>query len=518
MRLVMKLNVAFHYQVYFVPHRGIKERSDWRASETEIDIREIDRAAVKTVFRVGTLPAGRTGEPRWKFDDPYCAKPDGSMREIVSYDGALWVEAMPVQNVVTPLTDDAGKGTPFENLGLRATKKPDHKGELPAVLKSPDQLIRSWGGPLRSLRDDDGARVRESLEKRARSTVLIDGTIYVRCHEPILYIGNNGYGKSAIKFGAVDRYGSINGSDIASYRGLLQGDDARAYYYNLNEEQTGLAHLVEKHPDDEVVRVAQVEVVDPNAVTATPHIRGVLTSATSALTQLWAYPMAMLPDHLERAIELRDALSESWYQITPRLLRALQDVASMPQPTSAQLDRWRKLAECRPHQPHRPGEHDRSGRNEASRACQIIAHLEQRTKASEFAAIALRRFTSRPKGLSWEDRALQLNFYGEEVELWSVELLSLDAIKAIARNIGLDASPVLAAIADGGRAFAVGTATAEDWNSAQAIVAAVQEDGRFTVSGGESQHRKLIEQHIVAALDLDPHLAQDRAASMEMAP
>lgn len=513
----MKLKVAFHYQVYFVPHRAIKERSDWRAAETEIEIREIDRAAVKTVFRVGTLPAGRTTEPRWKFDDPYCAKPDGSMREIISYDGALWVEAMPAESVVAPLMDDAGKDTPFENLGLRATKMRDHKGELPAVLKSTDELPQRWGGPLRTLKDDSGARVKESIDRRARSTIVIDGTIYVRCHEPILYIGNN-YGKSALNFGVVDRYSSAGDRDIASFRGF-QSDDAKTYYYNLNEEQVGLAELIKRHPETEVVRVAQVEVVDPTAVAATPHVKGILANATFALTQLWAYPMAMLPDHLERAIELRDALSVSWNQVTPRLVGALQDVASMPQLASGQLDRWKKLAEARPYQPHRPGEHEHGGRNEPSRASQIVAHLEQRAKAAEFAARALRRFENRPEELSWEHRALQLNHFVQEGDdIWSTELLSAEAIRSIAEKLKVDPSPMLAAVLKGGRVFAVGRGETEDTSSPQTLVTAILQNDRFVVSGGVLEHRNLVEEHIAAALELEPHLAPTRTASLEMAP
>lgn len=503
----MKVKVPFHYLVYYTPFRKQNSHSTYFAAETEIEIREVPRAATKTVLRVGTVPNGRPGRPEWKFNDPYCAKPDGSMREIVSFEDGLWVESLPFADVAKSLAEDAGKVGPFATIGLRATTKPDASGQLPEVTHSRDELERSLRASLRSFSDDGGAQMRSAIERRARATIVVDETVYVRCREPVLHIDRR-WGRSAIKFAANGHF--VRDIDLAGYCGSAEDEE---HHYNLNEERAGIAEVKRRHPEAEFERIAMVEIIDASVIRATPHVDAVLAHARHACTELWRFPLAMLPDTVDRAVELRDALSASEKQITPRLLRALEDIESLPEPAEQQLDRWAKQAATRP---NRPGEHGTS-QPIPSRASQIIRHIERRSRAIAHAADALRRFRCRPSGLSWEARAFAHNVHRAADDMRSVELISAGIVELMASQIGVSAKPLLETAERGGRVFAVIEGEHQIWNPPLALVCAEARHGDLQVEDAGPEHACLVRQHIATALAAEPHLAPAREQPMEMA-
>jgi hypothetical protein len=330
----------------------------------------------------------------------------------------------------------------------------------------------------------------------------------------VLYIDQK-YGPSSVKFGKSAT--SYQDSDLAGYSKGSAWDGAKAHYYNLAEAGIGLAALKRRYPDEEVETIAVFEIVDPSAIRQTPHVNAVVALAHEALDELWRHPMSLLPDAVESAVKLRDTLSESGDQITPQLLRALEVVASLPELSPAQLDRWKQLAETRPKRPDWSGDHNR-GSSEASRASEIVTHHELRTKAAEFARAALRRFEARPAGMSWEDRALGLNSLQDpESGLFSVELLSQGKVIEFAGRLSNDDAPLLDEVARGGRVFAI--EKQEQYStSIIALLSASMTEGGLEVQGGIPEHRALIERHISSALALEPHLAPDQAPALEMIP
>ncbi|MGY3581835.1 hypothetical protein ACVIGB_000094 [Bradyrhizobium sp. USDA 4341] len=507
----MKFQLKFQYPVQFKPARAIKTRAAYFPATGEIEIPEVPRSSVKTVFRVGTLPGARQNQdpPKWSFEDAFCAKPDGSLREIVLFDGALYVESVSVEAAAASLAADSLNKGLFAGLHLNIP----HDSEAAGNARSRSELERRHPTPFRMYSDDGGEKVRQKLERRARSFMAIDDKIYVRCHEPVLYIDRK-FGSAAVKFGKAAR--SFDGSDVAGYNGLVW-DDARSHYYSLTESEFGRAELKRRHPDDEVQTIATFEIVDPTAVRATPYVDAVVTLAHQALKKLWEHPLSLLPDAIECAVALRDTLSESGDQVTPRLLRTLEVVASLPELSPQQTERWKQLAEVRPKRPEWSGERY-PGNFEPSRAAMVVDHLELRTQAAEFARDALRRYQNRPTELGWEDRAFGLNMLRDtDGRISSVELLSQGKLFEIASRLNVDATGMLDEIARGGRVFAIREQGGYSTSEHALLVASLREDG-LQVRYGTPEHRALVERHIAAALESEPHLAPAPTPILEMSP
>lgn len=505
----MKFKLAFRYAVGFKPYRMIKTRTAYFPSQGEIEVPEIDRSAVKTVFRVGTLAAGRQGIAKWEFEDAFCAKPDGSKREIVALNDELYVEGVPVEDAVASLATNCIDHPLFDGLWLPKPRDSEPAGKG----STREQLERTHPTPFREYSDDGGAQVRQRLEQRARAFVVLDGKIYVRCHEPILYIDRR-YGEAAFKFG---KNGPSSGnSDLAGFQGY-QWDEAVGHYYNLNEADIGLAELRRRHPDAEIKQIADVEVLDPSMVRATPHAKAVVSHAHAALKQLWQQPLSMLPDAIDRAVELRDALTTAGDQITPRLLKAIESVAMLPEPPAQQLERWTNLAEARPRRPTWSGDHENE-RETPSRAAEIIQHQNLRKQATAHANDAVMRYSLRPAGMSWEDRAFEINSFSDpKNNLTSVEILSLSKLDEVAHALQADPEPLRYELEAGSRVFLVMAREAYA-SSPRGLVAACPADGGFRVVFGDLEYRTIVECHLAAALGAEPHLAPEEAQPLEMTP
>jgi hypothetical protein len=366
----------------------------------------------------------------------------------VSFDDALFVESVSIDEATASLGTNALKHGLFDGLYLGIPSDVEHAGNA----RSRTELERKFPTPFRMYVDDGGEKVKQRLDRRAQAFLAIDDKIYVRCHEPVLYFDKK-YGPSSVKFGKSGT--SYQDSNLAGYSKGSAWEGARAHYYSLEEAELGLAELTRRYPNDEIQTIATFEIVDPSAIRQTPHVDAVVALAHQALDELWRHPMSLLPDAIESAVMLRDSLSEADDQVTPRLLKALEIVASLPALSTPQLDRWKQLAEARPKRPDWSGERDR-GSSDASRAAEVVEHHELRAKAAEFAGAALRRFEARPVGVSWEDRAVDPNIFRDtESQLLSVELLSQGKVIELAGRLDVDGAPLLREIARGGRVFAI---------------------------------------------------------------
>lgn len=510
----MKAKVPFHYQIDYKGERQVKARHAYFAAEAEIEFREVERAEVRTVMRAAKMPNER--ERDWHFADPLTAPAGGGLREIVLFEGDLWIEAVPAADTVAKLETRGGEGTPFlprysGTRLLQDTTNPDvHKRTIIYSTESEIEALcfRSERARLKTFHDDGGERTRADLQRTAEAFIAIDGMLYARFREPLLRIGGR-YSEKSVEFCGT-RYGSLYGSGPKCAeldRSVFEEEQAMTW--SLTEEAVGRAEWLRAN-GEEVVPNVRFEVLDPDVLTACPHVGVFLYLATSALGQLWANPLALRHGVLEAAVELRDALADCGSQITPRLRRAVEDVAAIAPLPAEDAELWSRRAAGRPQMKTHHGHYHHGDRTPLTRASQIVAHADVHMAAAATAARALRRLEMRNPRLSWEERALEVHALegrtAEGLKIVSYELLSAQAVAKHARALDVRPDAAIRVARDENvRIFAVGAGR----DARQpALMALVDEEPDGTLSirsllhGGEPPDPaaiELLDRHLVAA-------------------
>jgi hypothetical protein len=513
----MKATFPIHYAVSYIPAKCSNNRYVYFASEATVEFRSVPRDAVRTVMRAGKLPqADREAPDAWHFKDPLVPRPDGGMREIVRFEDELWIEAVPVAETIEGLEKNAGKGTPFlpkysgEAL-LRNTSHHLQPCQQTRIYSDRYQIERMERKTLRVYKNDGGDAMRQRLQRTADAFIEIDGMLYARCREPMLRIGGR-YSEKSIEFCGPPRQYKVRTQKKYAESERSVFDEERAMTWSLSESAAGISEW--KRTESETVRPLVIyEVLDPEILTACPHVASFLYLATCALRSLWANPMALRHGVLEPAIELRDALGACGQQITPRLRRAVEEVARIPPLAEDDATLWRRRAEGRPRMKTYNGQHHSGNDLPLTRASQIVTHAADHTKATEFATRALRRLEMRNQRLSWEERALELNsFAGDGIV--SYELLSSQAVVQHAEALGVRPEEAIrAARDDGAPAFAVRSGMD---CAGPRLIAVIDEapDGSLSIRSILNDNAseapaavELLEQHLAAAAPGAPTVA-----------
>jgi hypothetical protein len=343
--------------------------------------------------------------------------------------------------------------------------------------------------------------------------------LYARCREPALKIGSHYDHETSSAFvGSRSGGFPFSGARYANTDNYLS-DAELPMVWSLSEEKTG--HDEARRDGRRIRAGVAVEVVDPEVLTACPHVAAFLSLAAASLKMLWANPMALRHGVLEHAVELRDALSSCRRQITPRLRRVVEEVAAIGPLPVDEAELWRRRAEGRPRMLTHNGLHHYGRDLPLTRASQVVAHAGDHVRAAEFAARALRRLEVRNHRLSWEERAVETNSMEDGGHV-SCELLSSQAVALHAGRIGVHPRAAIAAARDGGaRIFAAGPASDR---FVPDIVAVVDEGPDGTLSVREvlrgrgpdrPESAALLERHLAAAAaELAPERAAVRAPGM----
>lgn len=510
----MKAHVPFHYYVSYKPVRAIKDRHATFASEGLIEFRSVARDAVRTVMRAGKLPGDgdRACDREWHFENPLVPLPNGDMREVVLFEDNLWIEAVPAADTIEKLEKHAGKGTPFltRYAGEALLKESDNPNFLPhqrpvifTDRQQVEQMVwRMQKAKLRTFEDDGGDAVRRRLQRTADAFIEIDGMFYARFREPMLRIGGR-YSEKSIEFcGSRDNVDHPSRLKYAAASGSVF-EEERAMLWSLSEEVAGCSEW--RRNENEVIKTqVRYDVLDPDVLVACPHIEAFLYSATSTLRALWAHPLALHHGVINQAVELRDALAACGNQITPRLRRAVEEVARITPLPAEEVDLWRQRAAGRPRMLTHRGYLHHGSEVPLTRASQVIAYVNAHVEAAESAQRALRRLDLRNRRLSWEERALEINTCPGD-GLVSYELLSCQAVAQHATKLGVRSETAIrAARYEDARVFAVGRGMD---SVGPVLIAVVDEapDGSLsirTVHSGEPPEAdalELLERHMAAA-------------------
>jgi len=472
-RPAMKLRIAFHYAIKYVPFRCFNDRTAIGAGETEVEIREASGRDAHVAFRVGN----HKGFDSYGANDRmFDRKPDGGMREIRAHEGKLYVEAENALGLQDRIDADVN-ATVFAPCRARVDMENDPRhGRKVTTLEA---IRREQREPLKSADDDKGAAMVESLRKRASQLLVVDGVIYQRCVEPVLKMdvqyGRRAYVAPRPKPGHV-------GWDHRE----IWGDDRDALFEKLADAHLLLASPLGNGSGESVEMRTDWEVVDPRYSVFDGTAHDVTNLATRTFGILTSSADGLPREALDTMYVLRDALEDASGRATPRLVEALREVSLL---TSDVSDPQRlKLAAAAEMRRRASYTYDYRGGIAALRA---KAHEEDVVgRAAEKAMESIHRWEARP-GSGWEDRAGPVSSHRKGAG-WCRELLSPGQIIDACHAAGMDPTPVLAAAKSGKRVYQVGDGPSHA--SAHAI-GTMDADGTVTPLG-----RKLPEDRVMDLL------------------
>lgn len=200
----MKQTIDFQYPISYVKAGHQNPVRVFGKSSVEVELREISADLAPIVFEVGN-PVERYNPTI----DLFRKKADGELRKIAMIDGEFFVEDESAADLREKMADlRTINSTPFGTVKPASfdvdTSWRDGRHATVETLKPTTNIdeIRRQHGKWRNgkyvsireelTRDDGGESMAQALKQRASEIVIVDGTIFLKCREPILGMG--GYG------------------------------------------------------------------------------------------------------------------------------------------------------------------------------------------------------------------------------------------------------------------------------------------------------------------------------------
>lgn len=407
----MRFRVPFHYEVIYTPYRAQNPRSVPFASETELEIREIDPAEAPVALLVSC-----------EYEDRFSPLgPDKLPRQILFFENEFWREIGPVNDLVAAMA----AGTDWRAVGpfggcrhLRALAGGYHGYER---LMDRQALLRENPNPMRQLEDDGGAGMATRLARRARDVISVDGTAFVREYEPTFRLRNGDRGLAMVIGTAPPFLGEPFSSDyLTDYNPLNT--------WNILRSQE-VKEIAARRAADQQVNVVDstfVDVLMPEPLIYADHARALCHAAETILSTLCSSANHLSRDQAARMYALRDALA-GWSglaQATPRLIEAVQMLAEMEVPDRAELEARAALP---------GGLLDDRNVNVASKLAKGVQSVSSaRLTAQE----GLDRWEDPLPNLSWHYEAKQVGRRPDDL----IEIVSFDAARYVGKAMEVDLS------------------------------------------------------------------------------
>jgi hypothetical protein len=296
----MKVSVAFIYKIGFVPYRHQNTQNRNAAASTTIEIRELTDSAAPVVIMIGSGREGR-GEDRFSF------KSDGSMREIRRFEGRLYVEDSDADALQAAADLDVNK-TPLGHSYNTFSQK------VTSALWTKDKIVAEHREPLRSISDDGGESVAKALQSRADRLLIVGGTIYKQCREPVLAIDPDD-GIAEIREAPGNPYGS--GLDTIDFIGK-----------DMTSNLVEAAALLPLLPDGMEVS-GKWEIRDPSFASFDGTSYDVGRKFKQINDALSSNSGGLQRSALDLYFAIRDAMPASLKVVTPEMLDLAADVRSL---------------------------------------------------------------------------------------------------------------------------------------------------------------------------------------------
>jgi hypothetical protein len=200
----MKQTIDFQYPISYVRAGHQTPVRVFGKGSVEIEIREIGAELAPVVFEVGN-PV----EQYNPTTDLFRKKDDGQLRKVAMIDGDFFVEDQSGADLCEKIASlDTVNETPFGTVSPAnfdtSDSYRDGRRRTVSTLKNTTDIneIRRLHGKYKNgkyvsireelTKDDGGAEMAAALKKRASEIILVDGTIFLKCREPILVMSDYG--------------------------------------------------------------------------------------------------------------------------------------------------------------------------------------------------------------------------------------------------------------------------------------------------------------------------------------
>jgi hypothetical protein len=325
----MKQTIDFQYPISYVKAGHQNPDHAFGRGSVEVEIREIRADLAPVVFEVGN-PV-RSYNPTV---DLFRKKADGQLRKVAMIDGDFFVEDESAADLSAKMADlRTINSTPFGTVKPASfdinTSWRDGRQSKVETLKPTtdiDEIRRQHGkwrnGKYVSIRedltkDDGGKQMATDLKKRASEIILVEGTIFLKCREPILTITD--YHKELRITERNDRW-SPNAPYPKSWRGFSS---------SLRDSQGFLAFMRKHKLFDGRTGEPEFKVHDASVCRYDGTTSDVQMIANEMLNTFGRDARALPRDILEASFVLEDTLQrepQRLHTISPRLVSALKQL------------------------------------------------------------------------------------------------------------------------------------------------------------------------------------------------
>jgi hypothetical protein len=327
----MKQKIDFQYPISYVKAGHQNPNRVLGKSSVEVEIREIEADLAPIVFEVGN--------PIEQYNpatDLFRKKADGQMRKVAMIDGGFFVEDESAADLSEKMGDlKTINSTPFGAVSPAhfdvQTSHQDGRSKTTSTLKPMTNIeeIRRLHGKWRNgkyvsireelTQDDGGQKMAADLKKRASEIILVDGTIFLKCREPILTMSDYG---SKLRISQRGDAWSAN----APYPSIWRG-----YSSSLRDSEGFLAFMRKHKLFDGRSGEPEFKVLDASVCRYDGTTSDVQMIADRMLNTFGQDARALPRDILDASFVLEDSLRrepERLHAISPRLIAALKQLVT----------------------------------------------------------------------------------------------------------------------------------------------------------------------------------------------
>lgn len=328
---MIRLPFDFTYNVSYVPPRMQNARHMPMRGSTVLEFQELDPATTEHVANV-------TERHRFTYNSDRYGRSDRKEKVRLLYaGGSFWREDMSLEKLAKQIATEHIENGYLEHIASRGTSSSEH-GDVENLTNAQRAARVLSRVPAERWNDDGGAAVAERFRQKTSDMAVFDGGVFVRTPMPVIKLSQ--YSDRAVAIGAARSYGageSIHGGHHLVFD-LDELDRALEYQDRVRPLKSG----AEDKADRDLV---EIEIFRPDIWEAATHREAVVGSAKAALEVVMTKPDEVWVEILDKAYDLRDALTECAGEVTPMLLQVLQDIAAMEGPSERQMNDWRSQAE-----------------------------------------------------------------------------------------------------------------------------------------------------------------------------
>lgn len=301
----MRLDINFDYTISFVRYRHQNSDVAYGRANVEVDIRELSPTEAPLVAKIGQKTNSIQDDAK-KFSFKNGDEP----REIRFIDGRYFIEKYSVEEFHKGLEKDY-KGTLFDEASPKASR-PNGR-EITYTTGEQILAAQPFRTPHRTISDDKGAGMANSLTKLAEQLLIVDGVVYEEIPEPVFTICKY-TDKPSVTCRGKNSFSRYEYEEHSIYGIISDRGDTTC---NIN--------LAQKHSHGFRSELPHIEVFDPTVFTYDGDNRDTMSLASNLKNCLEKDTASLPLPYLQKWFDFRDAYEDAGNRVTERLIAAVKE-------------------------------------------------------------------------------------------------------------------------------------------------------------------------------------------------